>query len=319
MKILYLISKYYHDCKMDMGRITHGRALAKREDVEFEFWGTGWPGYNDTAMLGDNLKATGREPDVLICYKPQDHTGVPECGVPAVLPFNDCYDEKTCDDLRGCMPRLVILHHENDFNRPWWRIVPRARFVHVPHCAERSIFCPIERGPRPVDVLVTGAHHPTSYPLRERFFHCVTSGRFADAGVAAQVRQFPGHRCPSAAETESQFRAYAAHLQRAKIVLVDSSRWHYALAKYVEAMAAGCLVIGDLPDDRRFCDSLGRYVVDIGHDADELHIVATVKQWLAKPDALRDTALAGQQAVLDGFTADHYAASLVEQIRMLRQ
>lgn len=86
------------------------------------------------------------------------------------------------------------------------------------------------------DAVLTGAHHPRVYPLRGRI-------RSAAATIPElDVVRHPGYHRHGAA-TPGFLQLLAGY----KVAICTSSVYKYALRKIIEATAAGCVVITDLP------------------------------------------------------------------------
>ena len=178
---------------------------------------------------------------------------------------------------------------------------------HSPTSAEPLVFYPpvalrSDTPPtRDIDLLVVGARHSFVYPLRTRMGEIVSKGLLNHSYVHAH----PGYlfENSSVEQTESQMYAYAALLRRAKIVVMDSSRYGYALSKYVEAAMSGCLLLGEIPLERE--EEFRRYVVEVSMNMTDEQILATVDYWI-KHDHERETmATVGQRIVLESYTWDH--------------
>ena len=154
---------------------------------------------------------------------------------------------------------------------------------------------------RDIDLLVVGALTKFYYPLRARMAEIVTKGLLNHS----YVHVHPGYvlENSSVEQTESQMYAYAALLRRAKIVVMDSSRYGYALSKYMEAAMSGCLLLGELPLEREA--EFSRYVIPISMNMTDQQILSVVDYWI-KNDRERETIAAlGQQIVLESYTWDH--------------
>ena len=255
--------------------------------------------------------------DLVLWYKPLGTKEVPalvrprELNVPACLRFNEAWwpRRQAMKEAIGSGTELVICHHANDMRqfrpfRAWQPVVH-----HIPHCVERSIFAPAAQPQpqRPIPVLLTGKIHKRTYPLRHRLQRLIRSGR-----VPGEVRVHPSYDMETEAEALAQVQAYADHLGRAKIVVVDSSRYGYPLSKYTEAAMAGALVLGDVPESPPpgFAD----FVVPIDRRASDRKIVETVSRWLENEPLRSQRAERGRQIVLARYTQEHYAAAWVNAV-----
>jgi hypothetical protein len=300
---------------MDRTRAKYADAIARQPGVDLKVSGSGWNDWDDSRTVKANLDAGDWKPDVILVYKPGDHIGVDKCGVPRVMEFNEAYDRKTFAEIELARPVLAIAHQEADVSR-----IARVgvKCIHLPHCADKETFYRDEDLPRPVDCLLTGSRNPEVYPLREKWANLINSGK-----LKGEIRRAPGHRLEPA-QAERQFKEYAAHLRRAKILLVDSSIYQIALSKYVEGIAAGCVVVGDAPRDKAFTNSLCAYVATVdtpsGQEPDPVYedlLCLQVQMVLDNPGFAQSIVRRGQAHYLSGFTTDHYAERFVEAVRSL--
>ena len=105
MKILYLYPKFFYERKMSVGRRLYGEAVSRHRDVDhFKWWGEGWPGYDNSQSLDENLKRSGKTYDCLWLYKPERQIGVADCKIPKIVCFNECWPDdpgKALAEVRG--------------------------------------------------------------------------------------------------------------------------------------------------------------------------------------------------------------------------
>jgi hypothetical protein len=333
LRILAVYPKQEYEHKMDVGRILHLKALARRSDVDLLWWGAGWTFYDESRslmsnILSGNLGANVRRinaaknvsaewdrewrPDVVYLFKPDYQTGVADCPYLKAVAFNDCYAPERQREIKDNQIDLLICHHENDLRRFPSDEFPDLKIVHIPHSADKRIFCRDEYGKRPIDCIVPGVIDETIYPLRARWAELIDSGR-----LPGKIRRHPGYELPSIAACLDECQRYAVDLMHTKIVLTDTSVYRYVLAKIPEAMAAGCLVVTDEPDDGHFLSTLGRHVVTVPLAISDDDLVMLVRQMLDDPDEIRTKALAGQRQYLKTHTCEAYAEQFVQATREL--
>jgi len=308
MQILYLFPHTLYQTKMSAGRCLYGEAVGRQPDVDLEFWGQGWPGYVDELPLAENLKRSGKNPDVLWIYK-ADRLREPEkaSGIKVVC-FNEAWGEQYIREA-DCAD-VVIFHHESDMRLWRERLEARgARAVHSPHCADHSLSVNPPLAERPIDCLLTGVHAPEVYPLRARLRGLVESG-----AIPGELRKHPGYRLLNHEAVMLQYADYCDHLEQAKISLCCSSKWRYGLAKITESMMAGCAVVTDCPDGSLFREKLWPYCIQIDAAWPDEMIVGLIRDWLSRPNDLARLAERGRQAVLAEFTSDDYARRFVEAV-----
>lgn len=314
MNILYWTPKYQYDCKMDRGRMSYVEAVKRRDDVNLTRWGDGWTKYDPTLSLANNLTKEGRDAaliDYVWTFKPTATADLKAFST--AICFNDAYAPERQEEIREIAADVVVCHHENDLDRfkDWTWASTGGRVVHIPHAACKMEFAPKDLDEdRPIDVLLTGVLSERTYPLRCRVARLIQEGK-----IPGEVRPHPGYRTDSADTTRRQFEDYAAHLRRAKIAICDASVYSYALAKYVEAFAAGCVVVGETPTDRNFVDAFGPSLVAINNDMSDVGICGLIERLLANPGEIEKRRLSGHAAYLAGHTTDHYAERFVEALR----
>ena len=305
MKILYLFPRQLYETKMSIGRVLYGEAVSRQPGVTLKFWGEGWDGYDNSLSVAENIERSGEAWDILWAYKADRLKGFCDAPGKKVVCFNECWDRKYLDEAAGA--NVIIFHHSSDMRL--WRdesLPSKPAIHHLLHGADSEYFHPRQKT---IDCLASGVSSPAIYPLRERLHRFVREGRLP--GI---TRPHPGYRLRSAAECRGQYRDYADDLGAAKIALCCSSKHRYPLAKYAEAMLAGCAVAGDMPDDELFRSTLGRHMIELDPAWDDIKIVGTIRDWLRQPNELQLLAEAGRQEVLRSFTTDHYAKRFIEAV-----
>ena len=301
MKILYLCNRMYHRQKLSRGRFDTMAAIAQRATVKFS--GVGFDDWDEASPAQQNIDRIMPRADLVVWYKPLEMNDPRGVRIPTCLRYNEMWDEGwTWREIAASGTRLVVCHHGNDCRRYEGK-VSGPTLVHVPHGVSPGFDS--ENKTCTIDALLTGATDENHYPLRCRFRRLIESGK-----IPGMVVSHPGYRVENPA---AQRRVYSGLLARAKIALVSSSRHQYALAKYVEAALAGCLLVGDVPDDRQ--RQFKRFMVVVRpNDCDDV-IAGRVRWWLQNDRARQIRADVGRRTMLDGYTADHYARRFLESAR----
>ena len=317
MNILYYFPRALYERKMSLGRVLYGEAVARQPGIDLKVWGSGWDGFDDSQTVTDNLQrqfGASWSPDVLWSYKLADHKpGLGSLSVKhSIVCFNEAHDPaKTFPEIEAARATTVVFHHEND-RRKWETLltqwgVTTARLLHA---VDLTYFRPttdFEYRCRRLKTIVTGVLAPAIYPLRCRFASLINSKR-----LSGRVRNHPGYRLDSLDACRKQYHEYAHALSHAKVSLCCTSIHRYALAKIVESMAAGCLVVTDFPDDGQWQYDLARFCVRVSPDMNDDDLVDTVE--FALKHAAAEKVLAGQKYVLENLTTDHYAKGLLEYV-----
>jgi hypothetical protein len=316
MNILFLVSHYYYQQKMARSRFYQMDAVGRCDGVQVTYWGTGFPGYDDAETLHENIQRVfGRSAfDLIHVYKPENHRDVAGCPIPKAIDYDETRKRRAkVREVLQNEVRLAIFHYYNEMQamqRYSSRLTRQCSLVHLPHCAERSIFEPAARAweERSIPLLLTGVLGQKHYPLRARYAALIRAGR-----LGGEIRPHPGYRLAGLDQIQAQYVDYAHHLGRARIALVSSSKFHYALAKYFEAAMAGCLLVGDIPQELQ--DTLGRYMVRLTPGMSDDHIVDNVTWWMKHDDEARALACQGQQLALSSFSMEWYAKQFLQVAR----
>lgn len=312
MKILYLFPRKLYHAKMSRGRVLYGEAVARQPGVELRVSGEGWPDWRDADTVSANLERWGWAPDLIWSYKAESLRGLDRYPCRKLVCFNEAWAPKTLEEIRAADADVIVFHHAGDI--PQWRFLEAegVKLVHLLHCADHETFAPsgMPLASRTTACLLSGVQSPEIYPLRARFAKLLRSG-----AIPGVIRPHPGYRLETEAANVQQYRDYAGQLRTARISLCCSSRHRYPLAKYVEAMAAGCAVVGDMPDDPEFRETLGRHILQVDPSWPDARIAAFINDWLARPDELAVIAAAGQAMAIREFTTDRYAERLLDAIR----
>ena len=86
--------------------------------------------------------------------------------------------------------------------------------------------------------------------------------------------------------------------------------------KYGEAAAAGCLIIGSIPLDRK--TDFEDFVVEIRNDMSDQQIIDTINHWLARDGERAERAARGQRYFLQRFAHRQYVEDVSAWIRRAR-
>jgi len=298
---LYLCTRYLWECKSDRGRVKHVEAVARQPGIDLRCDGPGW------MHPPPDWRA-----DLLWVYDPPRKTdgwqfsitGLRDRVQPRAIFMYDAYEAaKARAEIDSCDPALVIFAQESDERK--WRAELEAEgrtVARIPNCADKAVFYREGAWERPIDCLLTGALAAETYPLRKRFAHLIAKG-----GLPGEIRPFPGYRRKSAEDARDQFADYAAHLRVAKIALLDASIYGLALQKCMEAAAAGCVMVGEMPNDKLFRSTLGKALVTIDNGMSDKQIAAIVKGLLADPAEMDLRRKIGLSEYLACYTTEHWA------------
>lgn len=304
IKILYLFPHKLYESKMSPGRRWYGQALSKI--THLKMWGIGWPGYDSQMSLSQNLLESGFTPDAIWIYKSDGIKGLKECPIPKFATYNECWQDepgRALKEVENDGLDMVICHHENDM-----KLLDGycGKIHHIPHGAPSEIFhCTTPLSERQNGVLLAGVQSKEIYPLRHRYRVLAQSGAFP-----CKIRNHPGYRLPGEKACDQQAIDYANDLKSSKISLCCTSKHKYLLAKIIESMLAGCIVVTDEPDDSEF-EEMSPYVVTVPKDATDEWIVSKINNLLSRVEDLNAMARLSQSFAASRFTTDHYAKRLL--------
>jgi len=310
MEILYLFPKKLWSSKMSPGRRWYAEALNSQPGVEVKTWGPGWAGFDANLSLDQNIKYAGFEPDWLWLYKPEEMRGVKECEIPKFCTYNECWlgiPGKALAEVESYGTDIVVCHHEND-TRMFDGF--SGKIYHIPHGAPKRLFYnenPVSE--RPTDVLLSGVQSPEIYPLRHRYRVLAQSGAFP-----CKIRKHPGYRLQGEKMCDMQAEDYAKDVRSAKISLCCSSERRYFLAKIIESLMSGCIVMTDAPDDSVF-DDIRPYVVTVPDGVGDEWISNKINDILSRIEEFDHIASMGASYAAANLSTDQWAQSVLACLR----
>lgn len=311
--------------KQSPARRQYLRALAARPDVNLIQSGPGFPNWDCRLTGMQNIDRIMPECHAVISYK-----AVAGCELGSIRePMEVCQKILTVEQFNECHAgfpggvdvmhpgggtaaqecakvgiRLIVLHHENDRHRMKSCEDYGARIVHIPHCADLMFAEESRLWNERSGVILTGVLNEHHYPLRQRWYNLIQSGRIK----GAYFRR-PGNYTQSVEESDRLVREYAKALGSARVKLGCSSRWRYQLAHFSESAMAGTVQVSDVPE---CAPDAGKMILAVEPDASDDELVSAVEYALAHAEELGRQA---QHAVLAGYTTAHYAERLVTAIR----
>jgi hypothetical protein len=91
---------------------------------------------------------------------------------------------------------------------------------------------------------------------------------------------------------------------------------HNSKRRADEGCRSGCLVVGNLPADRR--DAFADFVVPISMSNTDEEIMATIQRWLADDDARIKRAKRGQAYFAARFSQEKYVEDVIRWVGLIR-
>ena len=305
MKILWLCDKRIYQSKMSRVRFHSVDAIARHPEVELTRDGPGWGAFS---TVKDSIQRN--EPDFVMWYQPMDLQGYEEAqetGVPLILRYNEMHNiDGVRDEIRKTGSSIIICHLSNYINE-FRRMFPSGiKFHHVPHCAEQMIFKPMDIEKR-CDIMLIGHTDEHIYPLRYKFKQMIYRKMFD--GYRTRILNHPGYTIK---DVNDQVLHYAAKLNQAKIVLSDSSKYGYALAKFVEAGMCGTCIFSDIPAERG--KWYRQWVVEVRLSDDEKRIAGKIRKFL-DTGMWKEWGARGRELCYSEYTQEHYAQRFVDILK----
>ncbi len=282
---------------------------AERSEGALDYWGIGWPDFDNEITVSQNLTRCGKAYDIVIGYMPFEMKGFSDVRSLRVMTYNEMYNfEKVSRQLEISRPHLVVCHHANEMPR-YVSAFPDIHFENIPHSADPAIFYASDSS-KTTDVLVVGRLSSERYPLRTRVSRLLE--RFP-ARYVCRVHPHPGYEI-SQDKIEECVQSYAQALRSSKICVTCSGTPRTRYAKYVEIPMSGALLCADIPDESE--DFFRQFVLEIDMSMPDDEIVNKIVACLE--DRPRLSALREKGIELSRrFTQAHYAESFLREAQNL--
>src|SRR4030042_4280774 len=267
IKILYLCDKKYWDHKMSRVRFHSIDAIAGHSEVNLIKSGPGWDDFIDAKQIVDKYS-----PDIIVWYKPLDIPKFDKIeNIPRCLRYNEMWNIKwTTEEIEKSGSNLIICHHNNDIIK--YQHIKTAKFFNNPHCANRQIFRDYGLM-KEYDVLLMGSLSAVHYPLRARFLKIIREN--IPTNFNCKILRHPGWTINN---VDEQVIQYAMELNKARIVLACSSKYKYALSKYVEVPLCNSLLCGDIPDENQ--EWYKSWMLEVNNDMSDEEITQKITDYL---------------------------------------
>lgn len=307
INIVYLCPKECYNTKMDRNRFHSMCAISKLMNTlggNVTTYGFGWDGFEKTQSLNYNLKKKFPRVDIdlIIIYHPKstgyDYIGIKDLPIYKCTTYNEMFNtEKIEQEINDFEFDFVICHHSNEMDLFKTKF-PSVMFFHIPHCAEMTVFRPLNIN-KIYDFVVVGNCSKSTYPLRCRFRDIIIP-KLINNGFKCHIHIHPGYVISNAAN-ENVVKEYVEIINKAKIVLTCSSKYYYLLSKFVEIPMCGTAMVSDMPFDN---DELSKYMITVNMNMKDEEILNKLQQSLHN---YTDLAAKGRTYVMTHRTQEHYA------------
>jgi len=234
-------------------------ALEKHPEVKIVRTGPRWGGWDEKASLKQNIERLMPDADVVFMWRP---FGIVEFGGFRgaderidQLKVSAYQDSPVKGAIEAKNAGLDLLFYHDHWDRQFFQ-----------DCGVRSVYLPLavnldlfgewgnNQEGRSTPILLTGNTQQQTYPLRYRYERILRHKR----GIQGRIRPMPGYRMKSLDHVMQEQKRYVRSLCNSRISIVTSCpHIPLTLRKYFESMAAGCVLVGDVPhsppDDVKSC------------------------------------------------------------------
>jgi hypothetical protein len=270
LQIAYVCDASYLQKKMSRVRFWVIQALGIHEDVNLTIIGPGFPNFDATKSLQQNIIDLGIAFSLVIWYKPLNESYNFDTSDTAVMPFKTClrYNEMwdevwTRQEIDTSKSDIIISHHLNDCIRykHLYANDTTKKFYYIPHCSNKNVFRRLYLY-RPIDILVSGITKEKHYPFKHRLVNLIRKHqRDRLSSYNIHFHTHPGYNGDLSFENPSQIN-YNEIINKSKLCVACTSKYNYRLGKYVEIPMAGSVILGDVPfEDPQFSE----FIVDINN------------------------------------------------------
>jgi hypothetical protein len=313
INLLYLIEKQQYITKMSRVRFN---ALQKiGEYINVVYWGPQWNNYNENISLEENLKFFDIKFDYILVFKPDVIIDFEKIKIPRIINYNEMWDEVyTLKQINSSNCDLLICHHKNDKIRYekelFKKISNYCKIVHIPHCAEKSIF--YDRNiPKTVDILLCGSIG-IHYPLRERILNIIKL--FPKKYICKEYKH-PGY-INGDAFTNIYLKDFAEAISAAKICVTCTSKYKYRLGKLVEIPMCNSVLASDIPDQdqKDFKD----ITLEINDSMSDKEIVDKLIFYLENEEELEKIRQKGYNWS-QKFIQNYYAENFIKEMKLINK
>jgi len=341
LRVLHLIDRPTMESTMDRWFMRSQQEFEMATDLvaDAPLWGRGFDGYDEKETLVQNIvRKYGKADyfDAVLAYYNGDQDNhlridpaprflqiaeLSRHGVVIMDRPHEMRDRRRVPmyDLANVSLVLAPYAHELLEYRDYGK---QALLVQQPHPVEPRLFEHPLNGPKTRDVILAGSLEAPMYPLRHRLSEMIKAGK-----IPGYIRPHPGYPDILTAEDrerlgidaaymEKQLQDFSSDLASSKICFVTASRWQYSIQKYGEAAAAGCLVIGTLPLDRR--DAFREFVVEISNNDSDAHIASVIDHWLKDEQGRLAKAKLAQDWFLSKFSGRNFVEDIVSWIKIVQ-
>lgn len=248
MNVLLVVDRNWWNRKCPPFWPDQAVALYNHPNIKLKVSGNNWPDWRRDRVLKRNVNAVFPNADVLYLWRPFGVSEFPAthgADEPTTqLRVSAYQDNIELSSQEAKRARLDLLFYHDLWDRQHYeKLDIPSRYL--PLAVNLKLFknSSNNQAQRPIPVLLTGTILNSVYPLRTTFYEMIKKGL-----IPGEVRKQFSYRMDNLAAVKREQTSYARHLCQARIALVTtSSKIPLTFRKYFEAMAAGCVLVGDMP------------------------------------------------------------------------
>lgn len=322
------------------------KAMARLPGVEASIWGPGFTGYNSKKTLSANIDKRWGDAayfDFAFNYttrytSTRTWSGPGAGGPPIAVLFKDCvmYEKLPSDNYSEVFPCVHeganLYFHRSANNMGYYAYEGYGNLLwHLPPVVHKALFAKDSELPhewRPIDIFIPGCNRGNNSlydRLRKMNIHKAlpinvyisdyNNKESVNEGNGDETQRSPYDKDEDECITdvEKNYKSYLFKLKRSKIVVVSAGARGSDLRRYVEAAAAGALVIADVPKERE--EEVSAFARIINPDDPNDSILDTLKFWLSNSEERERVARVGQKYVLSKYTVENSAIDVVRAMQ----
>ena len=306
MLLIYLCSYKHYKNKMSRVRF-HGIQALERM-VYVKWWGPGWPGYDNTKTVQENLDTLKMRFDMAIVYKPLEMKDFAGINIPKCIRYNEMFDIPwTKREIRESGADLVICHHRNEME--YYTDMDGIVLEHIAHCAKADIFKPRPELEKEYDLLLVGALWDR-YPIRLRMRKIFKHIENIRPDLRVKIHTHPGYDIGDA-HTDRPLIEFAREINKARIAVTCTGKYRSRYGKMVEIPMCGTALACDIPDEEK--DEFRKFVIRIDNGMTDDEIIRSLTYFLDKEDERTRRVDAGLKWS-SNYTQRHYARRFLDVI-----
>lgn len=291
-------------------------ALKAHPEINILLTGPRWPGYDNNIHLKQNINRLMPDADVVFLWRP---FGIVEFGGIKggeesldQLKVSAYQDDPKSNCREAVQANLDLLFYHDLWDRQFFD-----------NCGIRSVYLPLAihlpqfekwttpQSQRKTPVIMAGNLNPRVYPLRGKFEKMIRQKT-----LPGRIKNNMVYRYRDLRAIRKEQQTYANLLCNSQISLVSTALPQFGpllFRKYLEAMAAGCVIVADLPAAPPK-DVAGR-IVQVSVKMSEREIRDRVVELLDNSRLREEHKLANRKVIENGYTYTHLADRWVTAVK----